>query len=192
MSDYWVVVVICGMAGTNASDMDLVAEARRNWIAGGLGEVDAMVSATSLARAHQIVLGRINQALTEFSLTFSRYEALALLSFARGGSMAMARMGERLQVHPTSVTSTIDRLERDGLVTRSPHPDDRRATLATLTPHGRSLHGEATKALEAIRWGMGEIGNEQLNNLNQELAHVRASGGDNVSGSIRTDAKGNS
>jgi len=173
-------------------DMDLVAEARRNWVEGGLGEVDAMVSATSLARSHQIVLGRINQALSPFSLTFSRYEALALLSFARNGSMAMARMGERLQVHPTSVTSTIDRLERDGLVKRTPHPDDRRATLATLTAEGRTLHDEATKALEGIRWGMGDIDNGQLSNLNHELAHVRASGGDNVTSSVRTEAKGNS
>ena len=174
------------MAKDQTSDMDLVAEARRNWESADLGEVTAMVSATSLARAHQIVLGRINQALTPFSLTFSRYEALALLSFARGGAMAMARMGERLQVHPTSVTSTIDRLERDGLVKRSPHPDDRRATLAMLTPAGRTIHAKATAALEDIRWGMGEIPDAQLDDLNHNLAYVRESAGDNVSGSIRT------
>ena len=170
--------------------MDLVAEARRNWIESGLGQADAMVAATSVARAHQIVLGRINQALTPLSLTFSRYEALALLSFARNGSMAMARMGERLQVHPTSVTSTIDRLERDGLVTRSPHPDDRRATLATLTAAGKSLLANATAALEDIRWGMGDMDDPELTDLNHELANVRASAGDNVSGSVRTNASG--
>ena len=130
--------------------MDLVVEARRNWEERGLANLDAMVAATSLARAHQIVLGRINGALNDFGLTFSRYEALALLSFTRSGSMAMARMGERLQVHPTSVTSTIDRLERDGHVERTPHPDDRRATLATLTSQGRRILGQATRALEAI------------------------------------------
>ena len=173
-----------------SGDMDLVAEARRNWIDNGLGEVDAMVSATSLARAHQIVLGRINAALTEFSLTFSRYEALALLSFTRTGSMAMARMGERLQVHPTSVTSTIDRLERDGLVVRSPHPDDRRATLATLTDTGRRTLADATTALESIRWGMQDIPSSDLEDLNAALTNVRASAGDNISGSVRAEAKG--
>lgn len=170
--------------------MDLVAEARRNWNANGLGEVEAMVSATSLARAHQIVLGRINSALSDYSLTFSRYEALALLSFARNNSMAMARMGERLQVHPTSVTSTIDRLERDGHVLRTPHPDDRRATLATLTPQGREVLDKATASLEAIRWGMCDIADENLAELNADLTNVRASAGDSVGGSIRTDAKG--
>ena len=68
------------MDSGSPAGMDLVAEARRNWVDNDLGEVDAMVAATSIARAHQIVLGRINQALSQFSLTFSRYEALALLS----------------------------------------------------------------------------------------------------------------
>ena len=179
-------------ASSGRSDMDLVAEARRNWVDAGLGEIDAMVSATSLARAHQIVLGRINQALSPMSLTFSRYEALALLSFARNGSMAMARMGERLQVHPTSVTSTIDRLERDGLVERTPHPNDRRATLATLTTAGRKLHAAATEELERIRWGMGDMADGQLADLNDGLTHVRASAGDNVTGSHRSKTKGSS
>ncbi|MGI9605794.1 MAG: MarR family transcriptional regulator, partial [Acidimicrobiales bacterium] len=100
---------------------------------------------------------------------------------------AMARMGERLQVHPTSVTSTIDRLERDGLVTRSPHPSDRRATLATLTTEGRRVATAATTALEAIRWGVGDIEDQNLTELNVGLAHVRSSAGDNVSGSLPAD-----
>ena len=171
------------MTDSRSDDMDLVAEAKRNWVASGLGEVEAMVAATSLARSHQIVLGRINKTLAPLSLTFSRYEALALLTFSRKGSMAMARMGERLQVHPTSVTSTIDRLERDELVERVPHPDDRRATLVTLTKVGRALAAEATKALEEIRWGMGEMPDDQLQRLNDDLANVRASAGDAVEGS---------
>jgi DNA-binding MarR family transcriptional regulator len=160
--------------------MDLIGEARRNWSERGLDELEAMVSATSIARAHQIVLGRINDALAPFKLTFSRYEALALLSFARNGAMAMARMGERLQVHPTSVTSTIDRLERDKLVKRAPHPDDRRATLATITPKGRKVLDKATQALEDIRWGMGDVTDGELADLNQAAAAVRESAGDSI------------
>lgn len=167
---------------SSAKELDLIAETRRNWAGRGLREAEAMVAATSLARGHQIVLGRINQALAEHELTFSRYEALALLSFARNQSMGMARMGERLQVHPTSVTSTIDRLERDGLVARSPNPDDRRATLATLTDVGREVLDKATASLEAIRWGMGDIDDDTLAALTQDLGHVRSSAGDTIDG----------
>ncbi len=165
---------------TRDGDFDLIAETRRNWAERGLRESEAMVAATSLARAHQVVLGRINQALSDHDLTFSRYEALALLSFARNNSMGMARMGERLQVHPTSVTSTIDRLERDGLVVRAPNPDDRRATLATLTDTGREVLDKATASLESIRWGMGDIADGELGGLTAGLAHVRSSAGDNT------------
>lgn len=139
-----------------------------------------MVAATSLARSQQVVLGRINQALAEHDLTFSRYEALALLSFARNQSMGMARVGERLQVHPTSVTSTIDRLERDGLVARAPNPQDRRSTLVGLTPSGAEALDKATASLEAIRWGMGEIDDVHLAKLSAGLRHVRSSAGDTV------------
>lgn len=160
--------------------MDLVAEARRNWEDRGLANLDAMVAATSLARAHQIVLGRINGALNEYGLTFSRYEALALLSFTRSGSMAMARMGERLQVHPTSVTSTIDRLERDGHVERTPHPEDRRATLATLTSQGRDVLDAATGVLEEIDWGFAGVDNHTQLTVHRSLRSVRSAGGDAV------------
>ena len=180
------------MADEHPSELDLIGETRRNWNERGIREPEAMAAATSLARAQQVVLGRINQALGDFSLTFSRYEALALLSFARNESMGMARMGERLQVHPTSVTSTIDRLERDGLVIRSPHPDDRRATLATLTDNGREVLTAATAALEDIRWGMGEIADGDLSNLTVNLAHVRASAGDNTDDSLPISTKGTS
>ena len=47
-------------------------------------------------------------------------------------------MGERLQVHPTSVTSIVDRLEADRLVVRRRHPEDGRAVLAEITAEGRA------------------------------------------------------
>ena len=55
-----------------------------------------------------------------YGLTFARFEALALLSFSRRGALPLGKIGDRLQVHPTSVTNTVNRLERDGLVRRAP------------------------------------------------------------------------
>jgi DNA-binding MarR family transcriptional regulator len=98
--------------------VDPVAEARRNWEAHGWGAADAMVAATSIARAHQVVLAGVDGVLAPLGLTFSRFEALALLVFSRRGALPMGKIGDRLQVHPTSVTNTIGRLERDGLVRR--------------------------------------------------------------------------
>ncbi len=138
-----------------ALEFDPVAEARRNWVAHAWGSPDAMTAATSITRAHQILLRRIDEALAPLGLTFSRFEALALLHFSRRGSMPLGKVGERLQVHPASVTNTVDRLERDGLVERRPHPHDGRTRLASITEAGHALVVEAAQALAAIDFGLG-------------------------------------
>ena len=137
-----------------ALEFDPVAEARRNWVAHRWGAVDAMAAATAITRAHQILLHRIDATLAPLGLTFSRFEALALLHFSRRGSMPLGKVGERLQVHPASVTNTVDRLERDGLVERRPHPQDGRTRLASITDAGREVVVRAAEALAAIEFGL--------------------------------------
>ena len=83
---------------------------------------------------------RIDAVLRPLELTFARYEVLRLLSFSSAGAMPMTRLGSLLQVHPTSVTSAVDRLERQGFVERQRQDDDRRVVLASITdgrPGGR-------------------------------------------------------
>ena len=66
---------------------------------------------TSVVRVQQLLLERIEAVLRPLDLTFARYEVLRLLPFSSAGAMSMTRMGSLLQVHPTSVTSAVDRLE---------------------------------------------------------------------------------
>ena len=97
---------------------DPIAEARRQWVAHGWGEHNTMAAITSVMRVQQLLLNQIERVLRPFDLTFARYEALVLLHFSRRGSLPLGKIGERLQVHPTSVTNIIDRLERQELVRR--------------------------------------------------------------------------
>src|SRR3712207_1742841 len=113
-----------------------------------------MRAATSLMRVQQLVLAELDEVLRPHGLTFARFEALTLLAFSRRGELPLGKMGARLQVHPTSVTSTVDRLERDGLVRRTAHPQDRRATLAEITDEGRSVVDDAARALSDARFGL--------------------------------------
>ncbi len=136
-------------------EFDPIEEAAGNWERLGWGATNAMTAATSITRAHQIILGRINDALAPSGLTFSRFEALALLRFARRGALPLGKMGARLQVHPASVTNTVDRLERDGLVRRVAHPTDGRTTLAEITDAGIALVEQAAAALGEIQFGLG-------------------------------------
>lgn len=102
---------------------------------------------TSVMRAQQLLLARVDSALKPFALSFARFELLRLLAFSQTGSLPLSRVVARLQVHPTSVTSTAERLIRDGYVLREPHPHDGRAAMLTLTDAGRDLVERATTVL---------------------------------------------
>lgn len=127
---------------------DPIAAARTNWERAGWGDVaDGMVAVTSVMRAHQILLARVESALRPYDLSFSRYELLRLLAFSRTGALPITKASDRLQVHVTSVTHAIRRLEADGLVERIPHPTDGRTTLVGITELGRSTVEDATATL---------------------------------------------
>lgn len=108
-----------------------------------------MVAVTSVMRAHQILLAKVENALRPYGLSFSRFELLRLLAFSRTGELPIAKASERLQVHVTSVTHAIRRLEASGLVERVPHPTDGRTTLVRITDAGRSTVEKATVTLNA-------------------------------------------
>jgi DNA-binding MarR family transcriptional regulator len=142
------------------------------------GPAPAMAAVTSIMRAHQILLGELDTLLRPFGLTFARYEALVLLTFSRAGALPLRLIGERLMVHPTSVTNTIDRLERAGLVLRRPNPEDRRGTLAEITEEGRDVVTRATDVLMAAGFGLRGYDDDQLDNLFSLLRTLRVMAGD--------------
>ena len=160
---------------------DPIREAARLWREHGWAEsADGMAAITSLMRAQQIVLARVDATLKPFGVTFARYEALILLTFSRRGSLPLRVMGERLMVHPTSVTNTIDRLEEQGMVVRRPNPRDGRGTLAEITGLGREVAERATGDLMAARFGMGGYGTGELGHGFALLRGLRLAAGDFV------------
>ncbi len=160
-------------------DFDPIEEAgcqwRKHW---GPGPVPAMQAVTSIMRVQQILLARLNEVLARFELTFARYEALMLLHFSSAGSLPLGKMGARLQVHPTSVTNLVDGLEKLGYARRTPHPSDRRTTLATITDRGREVASAATQALHETRFGTPPLEEAELDMLTDVLRGLRAAAGD--------------
>jgi DNA-binding MarR family transcriptional regulator len=137
-----------------------------------------MAAITSVMRTQQIFLAEVNALLQPLGLTFARYEVLMLLSFSRRRALPMSKLGERLQVHPASVTNAVGRLERDGLVTRRPNPDDGRGTLARITSKGEVVAREATEQLNGLVFSAVELGEDELARLFELLAALRRAAGD--------------
>lgn len=138
----------------------------------------SMLAVTSIMRAQQILIAELDARLRRFGLTFSRFEALVLLSFSTDGSLPLSKIGERLQVHATSVTNLIDRLEAADLVQREPNPRDGRGVLAVITPRGREVAEHATAELNQARFGLGELTEPDLDLLFGALRRLRVGAGD--------------
>ena len=156
---------------------DPIDEAARQW--GRRWEaVPQMHAVTSLMRVQQLVLAQLDEILRPHGLTFARYEALVLLVFSREGALPLGKMGERLQVHATSVTSLVDRLESAGLVVRRRHPEDGRAVLAEITDEGRATVEKATADLVEARFALSALSDDELGTLSDLLRPVRRDAGD--------------
>ncbi|SJN40349.1 Transcriptional regulator, MarR family [Microbacterium esteraromaticum] len=167
------------MAQLRPLPIDPLAEAKRQWLAHGWTDAaDGMAVVTSVMRAQQLLLARVDAALKPFGVTFARFEVLRLLAFSRSGTLPLSSVVARLQVHATSVTSTAERLVRDGLVLREPHPHDGRAAMLTLTDAGRALVEKATAALNAEVFSAPGINSDDAAALVGIVARLRKDAGD--------------
>lgn len=159
--------------------VDPIAEAKRQWTEHGWSDAAfGMAAVTSVMRAQQLLLNRIEASLRPFGLSFARFELLRLLAFSREGQMPMASVIARLQVHPASVTGTVDRLVRDGLVNRARHPRDGRATMLILTRKGRETVEAATSILNDDVFADPGLSREDATQLVGILARMRRTAGD--------------
>lgn len=159
--------------------IDPIAEARRHWEdRWGASPARAMAAITSIVRAQQLLLARYDELLKPFGITFARYEALMLLLFTAHGELPVGKIGERLQVHRSSVTNAVDKLVADGLVERVPHPKDGRATLVRITDAGRDVAERATLVLNGADFAIEALGEEDRDTLTRILTTLRRDAGD--------------
>jgi DNA-binding MarR family transcriptional regulator len=82
-----------------------------------------------------------------FDISLARFDYMAQLYRYREG-LKMRVLSRYLMVTGGNVTGLTDELEREGVVQRSPSPEDRRAWIVSLTPKGRRGFEAMAKAHE--------------------------------------------
>lgn len=156
---------------------DPIEIAAKNWRAAGWGDAaDGMALVTGVVRAQRLLVAGVERRLRPLGLTFARFEVLRLLAFSRRGALPMGVVGQRLQVHPASVTSAVDRLESDGLVTRMRSEHDGRRVLVALTPKGHGVVDAATIALNDLFANL-PLTDGDIATANELLARLRGAPG---------------
>lgn len=95
----------------------------------------ALDAYVKLSRALATVDADIHRPLAAAGLTASRFGVLEALWHL--GPLNQRELGRKILKSSGNVTTVVDHLERDGLVTRERRPDDRRQVIVSLTPDGR-------------------------------------------------------
>ncbi len=103
-------------------------------------------------RAHAQITRRLeHELLAEQDIPLASYDVLLQLAEAPGGRLRMTDLADRVLLSRSGLTRLIDRLEREGLVTRASCPGDARGTNAVLTEPGRDrLRAAAPTHLRGI------------------------------------------
>ncbi|MFG2357446.1 MarR family winged helix-turn-helix transcriptional regulator [Streptomyces sp. NPDC048521] len=99
--------------------------------------------ALELVRSMDRLRGRIRSETGMGASPYSRSQLAALQRVVHGPPATTSDLAAAEYMRPQSMAQTLTVLEKHGLVTRSPDPDDGRRILITATPRGRE---------EAERW----------------------------------------
>ena len=88
--------------------------------------------------------GRVEARLSDVGLSLAKLAALHHLT-AAGESLPLGQLADRLACVKSNVTQLVDRLEADGLVSRTLDPNDRRSRIAVLTDAGRVAYAKGSE-----------------------------------------------
>ncbi|MBP2705589.1 MarR family transcriptional regulator [Microbispora sp. RL4-1S] len=116
-----------------------------------LTNIPNLRSDAGLASALRVSLARLTRRLrrqaAHHSLTPTQLATLSAVE--RHTAMTPSELAEHEKVQPPSMTRVVAKLEERGLLTRSPHPTDRRQVTVSVTPQGATLLKEERRAKEA-------------------------------------------
>jgi len=126
-----------------------------------------------LAKAYQRGCAVFKEEFDRYDVTPQQFGLLGFLWQEDG--ITQAELSARSQIDRTTVGGLVDRLEKEGLLTRESHPEDRRAHLICLTERGRSVQGEMSALAFAVqeRW-LSKLSAEEIETLRELLNKIRS------------------
>jgi DNA-binding MarR family transcriptional regulator len=102
--------------------------------------------------AHHQLEVHLNRRLQGSGLSGADYEVLALLSALDGDRMPAHALCATLGWEKSRLSHQVRRMQKDGLISRAPNPDDARSTMVCLLPAGRAaIEQAAPRHVEDVR-----------------------------------------
>jgi DNA-binding MarR family transcriptional regulator len=133
-----------------------------------LGAYFVLTEAVSLLQ-HQIE----QQLRAEGDLSYVQFQLLARLAGAHG-PLTMTQLADGVVYSRSGLTYQAGLLEKAGLITRGPSPDDERATLVTITSNGRALFDRVLPGhTQVTRMLFDPLTDDDLHHLGDIMTRVR-------------------
>jgi DNA-binding MarR family transcriptional regulator len=127
----------------------------------------------AVLHASSVLEGRLESRLSDVGLSLAKLAALNRLTEA-GESLPLGQLAERLSCVKSNVTQLVDRLEADGLVSRTGDPNDRRSRLAVLTDAGRKAYAKGSEIqMQAERELFGVLTPDESDTLHELLGKLQ-------------------
>ena len=134
-----------------------------------LGAYFVLMEAVSLLQ-HQVE----QQLRAEGDISYVQFQLLARLADA-DGQLTMTQLADGVVYSRSGLTHQAGLLEKAGLITRGPHPDDHRAILVTITGKGRALLGRVLPGHIQVtrRLLLDPLTDDDLHHLGDIMTRVR-------------------
>ncbi|SCE86427.1 DNA-binding transcriptional regulator, MarR family [Micromonospora coriariae] len=137
---------------------------------------DPRITAVGLLyEVHAGLSARFAAQLEEHDLSTVEFEVITRLARSPGNQLRMTDLAAQTSLSTSGVTRVVDRMERDGLLTRRACPTDRRSSYAVVTTAGMQRLNETLPGHLRIieQWFTGQLGPEALAALLDGLRRVR-------------------
>lgn len=126
-------------------------------------------------RTAEVLFRAVGEPLKPHGLTLTQYNALRVLRGAEPRGLTCRELGERMISQDPDVTRLLDRLAKQGLITRRRSVSDRRVVTSRITPDGLELLGRLDARMpEVPREVLGHLGDDRLRELVRLLERARS------------------
>lgn len=135
--------------------------------------------------AHQQIEAHLNRRLQKSGLSGSDYEVLAVLSALDEDRMPAHALCKALSWEKSRLSHQVRRMQKDGLISREPNPEDARSTMVCLLPAGRdAIEKAAPGHVEDVRRNFIDLFTaaelDMLAALNERVLHHLATDDDSA------------
>jgi DNA-binding MarR family transcriptional regulator len=128
----------------------------------------------NLQRTADVLMARMAEVLKAQGVSPTQYNVLRILRGAGADGLPCGAVAERMITRDPDITRLLDRLEKQGLLTRGRDVRDRRVVMARISEKGLSVVDVLDEPVaRELKRQLGHLGKQKLDELTELLEQIR-------------------